>query len=65
MAMQPEKSSQFDPKQMKELAEKMVAEGKMPSPEKFFAALEKVRNKYAPQVMKDRQENKTTSSDEN
>jgi hypothetical protein len=39
----------------------MIAEGKMPPADKFFKALEKVRQEYAPKVMKAR---KATDSDE-
>jgi hypothetical protein len=45
----------FDPEALRKQAEQIIAEGKMPPPDKFFAALEKIRQEYAPKVMKTRQ----------
>ncbi|MGA2992442.1 MAG: hypothetical protein ABSD88_18390 [Candidatus Korobacteraceae bacterium] len=58
----PEKApAAFNPDALRKQAEQMIAEGKMPPADKFFKALEKVRQEYAPKVMKAR---KATDSDE-
>jgi vacuolar-type H+-ATPase subunit H len=56
MAMQPEKSSQFDPEKMRQQAEQMIKDGKMPSEEQFRAAMDRIRKKYGPEIVKARKQ---------
>ena len=53
---QQEGSSNFEPRRMQELAEKMIADGTMPSPEQFLAAMECIRAKHAERILKAREQ---------
>jgi len=51
----------FEPGQMQDLAEKMIAGGTMPSPEQFLEAMEQIRAKYAERILKAREEDRLTN----
>jgi hypothetical protein len=60
--MKPEKSSNFDPNKIQALAEKMIADGTMPPPDQFLAAIERIRAEYAERILKAREQDEMENS---
>lgn len=53
---QKETPSKFEPAHMQDLAERMIANGTMPSPEQLLAAMECIRAKHAERILKAREQ---------
>ena len=64
MPMQENESTKFDPTRMQMLAEGMIADGTMPTEKALFAAMERIREKYAERILKAREQDQRGSSSE-
>jgi len=60
--MKPEKSPNFDLNKMRALAEKMIADGTMPPPAQFLAAIERIKAEYAQKILKAREQDQMENS---
>jgi hypothetical protein len=56
-------STKFNAKQMQAEAERMIADGTMPPPEEFFAAIERIRKECAEKIVKARERDQREESE--